>query len=86
MPHDDFVCKYFLVNVSISSNWCREMPSGRSARFLQLADLSCVDVALLLLWLNQQEVLHFSPAAAALTVTLGLGTKQGPKFLDGTRD
>lgn len=58
MKHDDFVCKYFLVNVSISCNSCSEMPSGRSARFLQLADLLCVAVALLLLWLNQQDVLH----------------------------
>lgn len=58
MKHDDFVCKYFLVNVSISYNSCSKMPSGRSARFLQLADLLCVTVALLLLWLNQQELLH----------------------------
>lgn len=58
MKRDDFVCKYFLVNVSISYNSCSEMPSGRSARFLQLADLLCVTVALLLLWLNQQELLH----------------------------
>lgn len=86
MKHDDFVCKYFLVSVSISCNWCSEMPSGRSARFLQLADLLCVTVALLLVWLNQQEVLHFLPAAGALTVTLGLWTKQWPKFLGGSKD
>lgn len=58
VKHDDFVCKYFLVNVSISYDSGSEMPSGRSARFLQLADLLCVTVALLHIWLNQQEVLH----------------------------